>query len=347
MTELSEADRALARLDAAGGEFPDPHTMVGPFIRQEAVLSSRIEGTRTTLDELLTFEVSPTPKRGARSDAAEVESYVRALDYGIDRLGTLPISLRLLRELHERLMQGVRGGELAPGEFRRSQNWIGPPGSALDTATYVPPPVKQMHSALEQLELYVHNASDLPPLIRIAMIHYQFEAIHPFLDGNGRIGRLLVSLLLSQWQLLTRPFLYLSAHFEASRQEYYDRLLAVSQVNEWNGWLTYFLHGVAQQSRAATVRISRLAEIREHYHEILQGERAAANLSGVVEFLLGQPIVSVRQVERGIRANSYRVAQSYILKLVELGILREVTGQSRNRLYRADEILKAIKEPLA
>ena len=320
--------------------------MARPFIRQEAVLSSKIEGTRTTLDELYSFEATQSTRPASGSDALEVENYVRALDFGIERLNTLPVSLRLIRELHEHLFHDVRGEHLTPGEFRRSQNWVGPPGSTLETATYVPPPVEEMHLALNHLERFIHAGSDLPPLIRLGLIHYQFEAIHPFLDGNGRIGRLLISLLLCEWQLLTRPFLYLSAHFESSRPEYYARLLAVSEMNDWAGWLAYFLVGVAHRSREAMLRIDRLMIIRDRYRQLLQKERAAERLLRVVDFLIGQPIVTVRQVQHGIQASDFKVAQRYVDKLLDKRVLREVSGRARNRLYRADEIMLAIQEPL-
>ena len=201
--------------------------------------SSRIEGTRTSLQELLTYEARQLPLF-ENPDAHEVHNYVKALDFGLERAGSLPISQRLIRELHACLMEGVRGEYATPGEFRRSQNWIGGPGATIETASYVPPPVEEMHVCLNDLEKYIHSPSDLPPLIRIGLIYYQFEAIHPFLDGNGRVGRLLVSLLLSAWGLLPQPLLYLSAFFEIHRQEYYDQLLSVSQKGTWEAWLRFF-----------------------------------------------------------------------------------------------------------
>ena len=275
----------------------------------------------------------------------EVYNYVRAMDYGLERLKDLPISLRLIREVHTHLMEGVRGEHLTPGEFRRSQNWIGPAGCTLENAPYVPPPVDEMLLALDQLEKFIHAQSDLPALVRTGMIHYQFEAIHPFLDGNGRIGRLLVILLLCEWGLLPQPLLYLSAYFDANRQEYYDRLLQVSQQGNWEGWLNFFLFGVSVQALDAVKRVTRLQNLRSIYQRRLQPERSAERLMQTLDVLFEYPIVNVRQMEAVLQV-PYRTAQRYIEKLLDMGLLREITGQARNRLYRADEILRAIEEPL-
>ncbi|MBS3750486.1 MAG: Fic family protein [Anaerolineales bacterium] len=339
---LSEADRAITQLAEIGKTFPNPHVMVKPFVRQEAVLSSRIEGTQTTLEELYAYEAEQLSFLVSRADAQEVHNYVRALTYGLERLDTLPVSKRLIRELHKRLMEGVRGERSNPGEFRQTQNWIGPPGATSDAATYIPPPPDSMHDALDQLETFIHSPSDLAPLIRLGLIHYQFEAIHPFLDGNGRVGRLLITLLLCEWGLLPQPLLYLSAYFHANRQEYYRQLLAVSQKGAWTEWLRFFLTGIRSQSVAARDRVKALIVLREKYQRKLQEERAYDRLMGVIDFLLGQPLVTIRQVEAGIQASDYKVAQRYVEKLVAHGILREITGKARNRIYRADEILQTI-----
>ncbi|MDY6873398.1 MAG: Fic/DOC family N-terminal domain-containing protein, partial [Chloroflexota bacterium] len=209
LAALSKADRSLVRLAEVGNAFPVPHVVVRPFVRKEAVLSSQIEGTRTSFEELLSYEAGQLSLFGDLEDAREVHNYVRALDYGLERLETLPLSLRLIREIHGILLQGVRGGLMTPGEVRRSQNWIGRPGATLAQARYVPPPANEMHKCLSDLERFIHRDSELPPLLRIGLIHYQFEAIHPFLDGNGRVGRLLVTFLLVAWGLLSQPLLYL------------------------------------------------------------------------------------------------------------------------------------------
>ena len=343
---LTEAERALADLSWTGSNFPEPHIMVRSFIRREAVLSSRIEGTRASLADVYTYEADQLTFLEPGSDAREVYNYVCALDYGLERVKTLPISLRLIRELHQHLMEGVRGDVWTPGEFRRSQNWIGSAGSTLETAVYIPPPVDEMNIALGQLEMFIHAPSDLPALARVGLIHYQFEAIHPFLDGNGRVGRLLIPLLFCQWELLSQPLLYLSAYFERFRSEYYDRLLEISQYGDWQGWQTFFLTGVRDQAREASGRIQALQKLRQRYHDLLAGQRAAPRLVKVVDFLLGHPIVTVRQVQNRLGLSDYKVAQRYVDKLAQAGLLREVTGQARNRLFRADEILQAIEGPL-
>jgi Fic family protein len=255
--------------------LPNPHLLIRPFVRREAVLSSRIEGTEASLSDLFFFEAASAPAQAA-GDVLEVANYVKALEYGLTRLADLPVSPRLLREMHERLMTDVRGRHLAPAEFRRSQNWIGPPGCSLAEATYVPPPPDLMDATLADLERYIHARSDLPPLVRLALIHYQFEAIHPFLDGNGRIGRLLITLLLAVWGLLPQPVLYLSAFFERHRSEYYDRLLAVSRRAEWEVWIEYFLAGVCSQAQDARDRSRRLLDLRETY---AVGTRLGASLA--------------------------------------------------------------------
>ena len=250
LRHLSMADRALSELAGIARALPDPHLLIGPFVRREAVLSSRIEGTRASFSDLLFFEAARLREKEV-PDVLEVANYVRALEYGLDRLEELPLSLRLLREMHRVLLRGVRGDTQTPGEFRRSQNWIGPPGCTLMEAVYVPPPVIEMGDALDRLEKYFHSESEYPPLIRLALIHYQFEAIHPFLDGNGRIGRLLMALLLCTERLLSQPVLYLSAYFEKHREEYYQRLFAVSQRGCWEDWIKFFLQAVAVQARTA------------------------------------------------------------------------------------------------
>ncbi len=339
---LAEAERNLGTLASLDISPTSLNWLVPPFIRREAVVSTRIEGTRASLSDLYTFEAQQLTFLEPDSDADEIHNYVKALDFGLERLRTLPISLRLIRELHARLHENVRGDHLTPGNFRRSQNWIGPPGCTLHNAPFVPPPVEVMLASLDQLEIFIHSSSELPALVRIGLIHYQFEAIHPFLDGNGRIGRLLIILLLYTWNLLPQPVLYLSAYFEANRQEYYDRLLAVSRQGEWEEWLHFFLMGVSIQSQDVMKRISQLRRLYNSYYDQIQSERAAARLIETLELLFERPIVTIRQVE-GALGVPYRSASRYVEKLVRLGILREITGQSRNRIFRADEILLVIE----
>jgi Fic family protein len=342
ISALGEAERNLGRLANLADTLSSPHILVSPFIRREAVLSSRIEGTRASLVDLYQYESAQSSFLEHVPDVREVHNYVRAMDYGLERAKTLPVSLRLIREIHGILMEGVRGDHLTPGEFRRSQNWIGPPGSTIGSATIVPPTVEEMHQALDDLEKFIHAPSDIPQLVRAGMIHYQFEAIHPFLDGNGRMGRLLVILLLIEWGLISQPLLYLSAYFESHRLDYYDRLLAVSQRGAWENWLLFFLRGISSQSLDSIDRIERLGQLRIVYWERLRSERTAERLLLTLDVLFERPILNIRQLEAALEV-PYRTAQRYVQRLVEIGILREVTGRARNRIYRADEILKVLE----
>ena len=342
VSALSDAERDLSKLTTLAGAVPFPRLLIQPFLRREAVLSSRIEGTHASLTDLYTYESAQMTLLEPSDDVREVYNYVRALDYGMERVKTLPVSLRLIRELHGKLMENVRGDHLTPGEFRRSQNWIGPAGSTLATATYVPPPIDEMNIGLDQLEKFIHAGSDIPALVRAAMIHYQFEAIHPFLDGNGRVGRLLMILLFCEWGLLPQPLLNLSVYFERYRQEYYDRLLAVSQRGEWNEWIRFFLRGVSIQAKDSVLRLDRLQGLRTKYQAIVESERNASRMEQVLDFLFMRPILSIRQLEDGLAIN-FVAAKRYVEKLVIAGVLHETTGYSRNRIFRADEILKAVE----
>jgi len=340
---LSRADRALGELAGIGRALPNPHLLILPFARREAVLSSRIEGTQASLSDLYAFEAAP--KAEETGDVREVFNYVRALEFGLSRIKDLPVSLRLIREIHEKLMHGVRGEHSTPGEFRRSQNWIGPPGCLLNDATYVPPPLEEMKTCLDALEHFLHTEHDIPPLVQLALIHYQFEAIHPFLDGNGRVGRLINVMLLCLWGLLSQPLLYLSAYFEANRQTYYELLLWVSQRGTWKEWVLFFLEGVESQARDAVRRSHRIQDLRKQYRTRFQETQASAKLLQVVDMLFISPVLTVNQVKQTIGV-SFPSANRYIQQLEEAGVLREITGRSRNRLYQAGEILRAIEGPL-
>jgi Fic family protein len=341
VSALSEAERDLSRLSALAGAFPFPRLLSQPFIRREAVLSSRIEGTRATLAELYTYESTQLSFLESEDDVREVHNYVTALDYGLERLKTLPISLRLIREIHKKLMKDARGGNLTPGEFRRTQNWIGPAGSTIMTATYVPPPVDEMKQALSDLEKFIHAETDVPALARAAMIHYQFEALHPFLDGNGRVGRLLMALLFAEWNMLNQPLLNLSVYFERYRQEYYDHLLAVSQRGGWEAWLRFFLRGVSTQAQDSLTRMQRLETIRAKYEPLAQSDRNSERMGTVLDFLFARPILSAKQLAESVNM-PFKTARQYIEKLVQAGVLREVTGNARNQIYRADEVFGAL-----
>jgi Fic family protein len=344
---LSEADRALGELAGLGRTLPNPYLLTRPFLRREAVLSSRIEGTRASLVDLFAFEVEPPlfGEQERRDDVQDVRNYVRALEHGMARLEDLPISQRLLREMHAVLMEEVRGQQRDPGEFRRMQNWISPPGARLQEATYVPPPPAEIPTALSELERYIHGANKLPPLLDIALVHYQFEAIHPFLDGNGRIGRLLITLMLIERDLLPEPLLYLSAYFERHRGAYYDHLLAVSQKGEWEEWLLFFLRGVSLEARDASRRAGKLFELRETYRQRFQREGARPSLLTAVNHLFANPVTSIRELAE-VLGVSFEAARRLVGSLEERGVLEEITGRRRNRMYAAREILQVLQGPL-
>ena len=344
ITALSDAERELARLTTTAGNFPFSRLLIQPFTRREAVFSSRIEGTRATLADLYNYESAQLSFLEPDNDVRKVHNYVLALDYGLERLETLPVSLRLIRELHAKLMEGVRGGQLTPGKFRRTQNWIGPAGSTIETATYVPPPVDEMHGALDAMEKFIHADTDLPALVRASLIHYQFEAIHPFLDGNGRVGRLLVMLLLREWNVLPQPLLNLSAYFEHYRQEYYDHLLAVSQRGKWEEWLRFFLRGISAQAQDSVFRMTRLESIRARYEELVMADRNHQRMTAVIDFMFSRPILTLQQLETALDM-PYMAAKRYVDKLVEAGVLKETTGYSRNRVFMAHEVFQALENP--
>jgi Fic family protein len=340
---LSEADRSLSELSGVARALPNPHLLIAPFVRREAVLSSRIEGTQAGFSDLLFFEAAPSAKPPIE-DVKEVANYVSALEHGLARLKDLPVSLRLIREMHERLMHGVRGDSMTPGEFRRSQNWIGAPGCTLADAAFVPPPVAEMTQALSDFEKYLHEPPVLPPLVRLALIHYQFEAIHPFVDGNGRIGRLLITLLLCVEGLLPQPLLYLSAFFERHRQEYYRLLMAVSQSGSWRPWIAYFLRGIADQSSDAVKRANLLLSLRQRYREKMQSARSSALLLQMVDDLFSTPALDVSSASKRLNVTP-RAAQLNVDKLIKSGILKEATGRRRNRIFVAAEIIDIIEAP--
>jgi Fic family protein len=346
---LSDADRALGELAGLGRALPNPHLLINPFIRREAVLSSRIEGTQADLADLYAFEAGQFELPGFKStpppaDAREVLNYVRALEAGLKRLSELPVSLRLIREAHAQLMEGVRGNQAAPGEFRRTQNWIGAPGCTLNDATYVPPTVDEMQIALDALEKYLHSEAALPPLVRLALIHYQFEAIHPFIDGNGRIGRLLISLLLVHWNLLPLPLLYLSAFFEKHRQDYYDLLMAVSARGAWREWVSFFLRGVAEQARDAVVRAKRLQDLQSEWRHRLVQARTSGLAFSLVDALFDSPVMTIPQAQRQLDVKQYHSARRHIRQLVKLGILKPVDESTYGKTFVAAEILRLISE---
>jgi len=344
-TLLSLADRALGRLDGSIQTLPNPDLFVFMYVRKEAVLSSQIEGTQSSLQDLLAAEAHILAPDRPR-DVDEVVNYVAAMNYGLSRLQELPVSVRLIREIHERLLQGVRGMRLTPGELRVSQNWIGPAGCTLNEASYVPPPPHEVPLALGALETFLHADSELPQLIQIGLAHAQFETIHPFLDGNGRVGRLLITFLLCQREILLKPVLYLSHFFKQHRTEYYERLQAVRDGGDWEGWLGFFLRGVASVSREATETARRILALREdHRARVSAGlGRAAGNGHKVLEQLYQRPIVSVADVQ-ALTTTTFTAANNLVSRLVELGVLVEATGYRRNRLFRYQAYIELFGEP--
>jgi Fic family protein len=338
---LSDADRAIGRLAGEGGRLPNPHLLIRPFIRREAVLSSRIEGTQATLGELLAAEAGAAVSRSP-ADLREVANYVTALEYGVRRLERLPLSLRLICELHAHLMEGVRGNQATPGEFRRSQNWIGAPGSTLANATYVPPPPHEMKECLDRFEKFLHERT-LPPLVQIGLAHSQFEAIHPFLDGNGRVGRLLITLFLIERGVLPSPLLYLSAFFEATRQDYYGRLLGVTERGEWAAWLEYFFNGVARQSEDALDRAERINALLDRWRRV--AARARSHAAGeLVELLAENPFWSVKGAAARLEV-AYTTAERAIENLRTASILSPISKARRDRVFCARELLAILEEP--
>lgn len=331
---LSTADRALGRLDGSVLTLPNADLFVFMYVRKEAVLSSQIEGTQSSLQDVLAAEAQLFDLALPR-DVDEVLNYVRAMNHGLARLPELPVSVRLIREIHAELMRGVRGGELQPGELRASQNWLGPGGSTLATATFVPPPHHVVPEALGDLETFLHREDGLPPLVKIALAHVQFETIHPFLDGNGRVGRLLITFLLTERGVLHKPVLYLSHYFKQHRQDYYDQLQAVREGGAWEAWLAFFLRGVIEVAGEAADTARRILQLREQHRTAITSHlgRAAGNGHKVLEALYHRPIVSVHDV-RALTGTTYAAANSLVARLAKLGILGEMTGYARNRRFR-------------
>jgi Fic family protein len=342
--EISAADRSLSELAGIARTLPNPHLLIRPFMSREAVLSSRIEGTQASLSDLFYFEAAQTPPK-PESDVREVRNYVHALEHGLKRLEELPVSLRLIREMHQELMHGVRGGHMTPGEFRRSQNWIGPANCTLNEAKFVPPPPEDMIDALGEMEKFWHAPSKLPLVVRLALIHYQFEAVHPFLDGNGRIDRLLLILLLCADKTLPQPILYLSAYFEKNRAEYYRLLLAVSEDGRWEEWIAFFLRGVAEQSQDAIKRSGKLLALWHQYRKRLQSVRSSALLLTLVDELFNRPFLTFSQAKDVLNV-TFRSAQMNVQKLIDAKILEELPGRKYGRIFMAREILTILEDPV-
>ena len=341
---LAQASTDLGRLDGLAAVLPNPDQFVAAFVRKEAVLSSQIEGTQASLDDLLEYEVSP--RATARRGEPEVIRYVRAMNHGLDRLaGDFPLNMRLVREMHAVLLSEGRGSERTPGEFRTSQNWIGAAGCTLDDARFVPPPPHALGDALGNLEKFIHGGDPTPLLVRCALVHAQFETIHPFLDGNGRMGRLLITFQLCHAGVLARPLLYLSFFFKTHRLEYYDRLNAVRSSGDWEGWVAFFLRGVSEVSRQATTTAKAILELRTlHQGEVRQEmPRAATNGLRMLDLLFDKPFVTAAAVRDRLEI-SPPTAHRLLSRFEEVGLLREVTDRSRGRIYSYDALLELLRE---
>ncbi len=329
---LSQADQAIGRLDGVTSTLPDPDLFVAMYVRQEAVLSSQIEGTQSSLDDVLRFELDPAGSEFP-VDVIEVVNYVRAMNHGLERIETLPLSLRLIQEIHGVLLEDVRGADRQPGEFRSSQNWIGAGIVPLERATFIPPPAHAMWQALDNLERFFHQDHGLPVLVHAGLAHAQFETIHPFLDGNGRVGRLLITFLLCHRGVLQRPVLYLSTFLKRHRSEYYDRLMAIRNQGDWEGWLRFFLHGIAETAEQATETARAILRLRDQHLTLLQDLGLGRNGFRLLDLLFGLPVVNARWVERELEV-TYATANNLLARFAEAGLVDEITGGKRNRRFR-------------
>lgn len=338
---LSKADAALSELSGLGGQLPNPHLLISPYIKREAVLSSRIEGTKASLSDLLIDEIEDGQARAPSDDVKEVRNYVRALEFGVQRLETLPLSLRLIREIHAELMEGVRGEKAIPDEFRRSQNWIGPAGSTPMTAAFVPPPVEVLMDCLGDWENFLHSQDVIPDLIQCAMMHVQFETIHPFLDGNGRVGRLLITFFLMQRGRLSEPLLYLSAFIDAHKGDYYDLLQRVRTHGDWVPWIRFFLQGVTEIATEAGQQSKELHRLREQYRSQL---RDKPNALGLIDELFVNPYMTIGRGAKVLK-KTHPTAKAAISVLEERNILKEVSGRQWGRFYVCAPILNALEKP--
>lgn len=330
---LSQADRSLGRLDGSIETLPNADLFVAMYVKKEAVLSSQIEGTQSSLQDVLEAEAQILSPERPR-DVDEVFNYIKAMNVGLELLNKLPVSSRLIRKIHQTLLSGVRGHQRNPGKFRKIQNWIGPSGCSIHEAVFVPPPPNHVPEAIKNLEEFLHKEESLPLLIKIGLAHCQFETIHPFLDGNGRLGRLLITFLLCEQKALQRPVLYLSYYFKRHRQEYYERLQAVRDKGAWEEWLIFFLQGVLETSQQATETARKILLLRERHQKMITEnlERIAANGHRVLDHLFAKPVISVNEVKQ-LTGISYPAANNLVKKMVKLGILHEATGRRRHRWF--------------
>ena len=339
---LSIADRKLGRLDGITQVLPNPELFVTMYVKKEALLSSQIEGTQASFAEVLNAEHDINQER---KDVREVVNYVDAMSWGLEELDRFPLSLRLIRNIHKRLLKNTRGSQRSPGEFRTTQNWIGPPGCTIATATFVPPTVPDMQQAMGDLELFMHEQDDIPALIKIALIHAQFETIHPFLDGNGRMGRLLITFWLCQQQILTKPLLYLSYYFKMHRSEYYDRLMDVRKKGDWESWIKFFLCGIAEVSDEATTSAKEILRMKEDFSKKLyQLGGNSGHYQLLLEKLFEHPYVSRSEVMT-LLGVSNPTAGNIIEAFCNHGILTDMdSGKTRGKTYGFQDYLRILEK---
>jgi len=337
---IVDANRQLVKLDTASQLISDTDLFISMYVRKEALISSQIEGTQCTLDDVL----DPEAEINANLDVSDVINYVKATQYALKRLRKLPLCCRLIREVHEVLMEGVRGQDKTPGEFRYSQNWIGPANCSLKDARYIPPNVEDMQDAMSDLEKYINENVDYDPLIRAALIHYQFETIHPFLDGNGRIGRLLILLYLMEQGLLGKPVIYISYFLKKNQVEYYDRISEVRRSGNFEQWIRFFLEAVSKAASDSLESISKLSDLHDKNLEKLpKTTRSKDNLRAVFDYIEQYPIIDIKRTAKELDI-SYNTAATAVKKLVELGILQETTNAARNRVFAYEEYLEILRK---
>ena len=343
ISALDKASLAVGTLAGVGETLQNPHLLITPFLRREAVLSSRIEGTQASISDVFIFEAGG--ERVDAPDTREVVNYVHALNLGLERLNELPICVRLTNEVHARLMHGVRGEDRTSGQLREHQNWIGTRGTNIEDARFIPPPPELVSDLMADWERFVNEDLEMPALIQCALMHYQFEAIHPYLDGNGRIGRLLITLFLCAREVLPTPLLYLSAYFDKRRDDYINHLFRVSATGEWEPWITFFLRGVEQQARDALIRSRRVRELHKRYVQLLQSKRESANALRLLDILFANPYVTAPRASE-LLGVTHAGAQGILNRLVRAGVLEHISGRWP-RLYVARELLRVIEVPIA
>jgi Fic family protein len=330
---LSQADMALGRLDGMSRTLPNVDLFVAMYVNKEAVLSSQIEGTQASLIDVLAFEADAAFPENPQ-DIEEVINYISALNYGLEQLDRIPISLRLIREIHHLLMQGVRGADRNPGEFRTFQIWIGNPGDSKEKAKFVPPSPSDMNKALDELEKFIHKGVLLPLLLKVGLVHAQFETIHPFLDGNGRMGRLLITFILCSEGVLRKPLLYLSHFFKVHRLEYYEHLQKIRDKGDWESWLKFFLQGVSEVAQQATTTANNIVQLREKHRAIIATNfpRSAGSAYQLLEYLYKRPIITANGVTT-VTGLSYQNANRLAMRFQEIGLLRQMDTYQRNRRF--------------